>query len=115
MSLRLLLHESHQRALAVVSDSHALVFRHSTTSIDGQPNGLNGKASSPRCMVEFAALDDVDLNGFRELHTATVHGTLGLININTDIFLCVISGATRVATIRPGETVQRILAVEFCP
>lgn len=65
-------------------------------------------------MVEFSRLDAIDLTGYRTLHSSAVHGTLGLININTDVYLCVISGAVRVATVRPGETIQRILSVEFC-
>ena len=117
MSLKLLLHDSPQRALAVVGDSHALVFRHSAypTAAELQTNGPNVRSSAPKCMVEFSALDSVDFTNFRELHASTIHGTLGLININTDIFLCVISAASRVATVRPRETVQRILSVDFCP
>lgn len=116
MSLKLWLRDTRQRALAVVGDSHALVFRQSTTyPADGQVGGSNDKNSAPKCMVEFSALGEVDFDGFRELYTSTVHGTLGLVNIRNDVFLCIISGTTRVATVRPGETVQRILAVDFCP
>ncbi len=118
MSLKLFLRDTDQRALAVVGDSHALVFRQSTTypaAADGQLGGPNDKASVPKCMVEFSALGEIDFDGFRELYTSTVHGTLGLVNIRSDVFLCIISGATRVATVRPGETVQRILSVDFCP
>jgi hypothetical protein len=42
-----------------------------------------------------------------------VYGTLGLINIKTDVFLCVITEALPVAAVRPGENVQRITSVEF--
>ena len=42
-----------------------------------------------------------------------VLGTLGLITVNNDVFLCVVSGSVKVATVRPGETVQRIHTVEF--
>jgi len=118
MSLKLLLRDTHQRALAVVGDSRALVFRQSANypvAADSQFGGPNDKASAPKCMVEFSALGDVDFTGFRELYKSTVHGTLGLVNIRSDVFLCIISGATRVATVRPGETVQRILSVDFCP
>ena len=112
MSLRLLLRDSTQRSFAIAGDTYALIFRNSNAnyaSID------NATGSGPKCMVEFSALDTVDLTGFRELHTAPVHGTLGLINVDADVFLCIISGATRVATVRPRETVQRILSVDFCP
>lgn len=49
-------------------------------------------------MVEFVAHKDIDLTDYRVLQASGVHGTLGLININADVFLCVISGAVRVAT-----------------
>jgi SacI homology domain len=65
-------------------------------------------------MVEFVAIEHADLSGFRQLNSLQVHGTLGLITIENDVFLCVITGANRVANVRPGETVNRIHAVEFC-
>ena len=101
MSLRLLLRERPRRALAVLTNSHALVFRHiqSSTSADSGSKSQTSTTSSPsKCMVEFAAHNDVDLEGYRVLRTSGIHGTLGLININADVFLCVISGAVRVAT-----------------
>lgn len=117
MPLKLLLREHPQRAIAIVADSHALVFRHSVTaaSADSQASGPSGKISGPKCLVEFSALPGIDLSDYRELHGLTILGTLGLINVKTDVFLCVITGANRVATVRPGETVQRITSVEFCP
>lgn len=65
-------------------------------------------------MVEFAASDSIELDGYRTLTPSGVQGTLGLITINDDVFLGVVSGAARVASVRPGETVQRISSVEFC-
>jgi endonuclease/exonuclease/phosphatase family metal-dependent hydrolase len=38
---------------------------------------------------------------------------LGLITVNSDVFLVVVNGASKVATVRPGETVQRIHSVGF--
>ena len=64
-------------------------------------------------MVEFAAVDTVDLSDYRSLSSLSVYGTLGLITVNNDVFLCVVSSATRAATVRPEETIQRINAVEF--
>ena len=118
MSLKLFIREHPQRAIAIVTGFHALVFRYSSVSnvgADNQHNGANVKTTSSRCMVEFSALDAIDLTHYWELHGSTVLGTLGLINVNADVFLCIISGATRVAVARPGETVQRITAVDFCP
>lgn len=64
--------------------------------------------------MEFLRLNAIDLAEYRNLHSSAVYGTLGLVNINADVYLCVISGAIRVATVRPGETIQRILSVDFC-
>lgn len=98
MSLRLLLREHPQRALAVLADSHALIFRYSPSSTDPlSDNEASARSSASKCMVEFTAHEDVDLTGYRILRASGVHGTLGLININADVFLCVISGAVRVA------------------
>lgn len=116
MSLKLLLREHPQRALAILTDSHALILRHSlsSTSADSSSNNeTSARSSASKCMVEFTAHEDVDLTDYRVLRASGVHGTLGLININADVFLCVISGAVRVATVRPDETVQRILSVDF--
>ena len=116
MALRLLLRDHPQRSFALVTDTHALVFRYSSSSTTAETlsYGANAKTSASKCMVEFATLEDVDLTDYHSLRPSGVHGTLGLININADVFLCVISGAVRVATVRPSETVQRILSVEFC-
>ena len=65
-------------------------------------------------MVEFVALGTIDLTDYVPLHPSGVHGTLGLVNVNADVFLCVISGAVPVALVRPGEHVQRIVSVNFC-
>ena len=101
MSLRLLLREHPQRALAILTDSHALIFRHSLSSISADSSSNNEtslRSSASKCMVEFTALGDVDLTDYCVLRASGVYGTLGLININSDVFLCVVSGAVRVAT-----------------
>lgn len=64
-------------------------------------------------MVEFSALSDIDMDDYRSLSPLPVHGTLGLMEIKGDVFLCVVIGARHVATVRPGETVEKIYGVEF--
>jgi hypothetical protein len=65
-------------------------------------------------MVEFVEESSADLSEYRTLNPLPVHGTLGLITIDNDVFLCVVTGAaTKVASVRPGETVDRIHGVEF--
>lgn len=64
-------------------------------------------------MVEFSRIEEVDLSDYRSLHSVNVHGTLGLITVENNVFLVVVNGASKVATVRPGETVQRIHSVGF--
>lgn len=64
-------------------------------------------------MVEFADVSSLDLTDYRTLSPMPIHGTLGLITINNDVFICVVTGTTRVASVRPGETVEKIHGVEF--
>lgn len=64
-------------------------------------------------MVEFSERDVADLREYRSLSTLSVYGTLGLITLNNDVFLCVVSKASRVATVKPGESVHQIQSVEF--
>ena len=101
MSLKLLLREHPQRALAVLTDTHALIFRHSPSSTRAYASSREKtsiRASAPKCMVEFTAHNAVDLRRYRVLRASGIHGTLGLINIDADVYLCVISGAVQVAT-----------------
>ncbi len=124
MSIRLLIRDHPDRAIALATSSHVLIFKHSVSgsskSRDGRVSrdlsrpSLDGNGTSPpRCMVEFLGLSAADLSGYRSLSSLSVQGTLGLITVAGDVFLCVVSSASKVATVRPGETVQRIAAVEF--
>lgn len=117
MSLRVFLCES-PRAIALVSERRALIFRHSPSNIvaglDGASDSANPQSYTPKCIVQFSSLDSLDLSAYHSVQASGVHGTLGLINVDADIYLCVISAAVRVATVRPEEHVQKILAVQFC-
>lgn len=121
MSIRVLIKEYPHRAIALTTATHALVLRHSSTSTDqnGHHNGSsaslekNGSAAA-RCMVEFSTIQEVDLSDYRALNSVNAHGTLGLITVDAHIFLVVVNGASKVATVRPGETIQRIHSVGFC-
>jgi hypothetical protein len=111
MALKVLLRDHRQRSIALVTPTHALVFGNNSPSAS---QSSISKSTPPRCIVEFNALGDVDLSEYKPLHLLGVHGTLGLINVDNDVFLCVITAASPVATVRLGETVQRIVSVEFC-
>ncbi len=94
---------------------------------DGPANGSLNSAGSARfhggntahdnvsskCIVSFSSLSPKLLEEYRPLIPRPVYGTLGLISIDRDVFLCVITQASRVATVRPGETVEKIEAVQF--
>jgi hypothetical protein len=125
MSIRVLLRDYPSRAIALVTSTHALIFRHnpspndplnngSVTSVHSIPSRTSQDLSAaPRCMVEFSTVSTVDLSDYRTLSPLPVYGTLGLITVNNDLFICVVAGASRVASVRPGETVEKIYAVEF--
>ncbi|KAK3310115.1 phosphatidylinositol-3-/phosphoinositide 5-phosphatase [Chaetomium strumarium] len=124
-SSQILIREYPHRAIAITSNSHALILRHSTTTGEVIANGSLAAVSSARqrsassdnaackCMVEFSPTSDGLLDDYRPLTPRPIYGTLGLISIGNDVFLCVITQASRVANLRPGETVEKIEAVQF--
>ncbi|XDG06464.1 hypothetical protein ABKA04_006079 [Annulohypoxylon sp. FPYF3050] len=123
-SSQLLLREYPHRAIAIATPNHALIFRYSPTTSEAIANGSLVSVSSARsrsagdgpvskCMVEFSPVSKQLLSDFRPLTPRPIYGTLGLISINQDVFLCVITQASRVATLRPGETVEKIASVDF--
>ncbi|KAI1385048.1 SacI homology domain-containing protein [Hypoxylon trugodes] len=123
-SSQLLLREYPHRAIAIATPTHALIFRYSTTTSEAIANGSLTSVSSarpraagdgpvPKCMVEFSPVSKQLLSDFRPLTPRPIYGTLGLISIGQDVFLCVITQALRVATLRPGETVEKIASVDF--
>ncbi|KAI5358955.1 Putative SAC domain, endonuclease/exonuclease/phosphatase [Septoria linicola] len=117
MSIRVFLRDGPQRAIALATDSHVLIFRHSP-STTGQQTKFGSSTSisesgTPRCIVEFSPWGEQDMNGYRTLSSLSIQGTLGLVTIDGDVFLCVVNGSSKVAEVRPGERVNRILAVEF--
>jgi hypothetical protein len=102
MSIRVLIKEYPHRAIALATPTHALVLRHSSSSTEN--NGSNNASSTSlgsngsgaaRCMVEFSRNEEVDLSDYRGLHSVNVHGTLGLITVNGDVFLVVVNGASK--------------------
>jgi hypothetical protein len=109
MSLQVLQRDGPKRSIALASTTHVLIFQHNRIE-----NTSTIKAGTPQCIVEFSQIDRVDLSDYKPLRHSGVYGTLGLINIDADVFVCIITHASSVATVRPDENVQRIAAVEFC-
>jgi hypothetical protein len=64
-------------------------------------------------MVEFTPVTQKLLKDYRPLSHRPVYGTLGLIAVNGEVFLSIITQAARVASVRPGETVEQIGGVAF--
>lgn len=124
-SSQILIREYPHRAIAIASSTHALILRHSSTTSDAIANGslpslasasargASSDTNSSKCMVEFSPRTKHLLEDYRPLTPRPIYGTLGLISVGRDVFLCVITNASRVATIRPGETVEKIEGVQF--
>ncbi|TLD39059.1 hypothetical protein E2P81_ATG00046 [Venturia nashicola] len=120
-SIELLIKEYPQRSIALRTSTHVLILRHTSSSTEISDTGVqasNHASATPQCMVEFTTVDSADLEGYRSLRgvgmSGKVHGTLGLITLNRDVFLCVVTAVThKPITVRPGETIRRIEAVEF--
>ncbi|GAT20529.1 SacI domain and endonuclease/exonuclease/phosphatase family protein [Aspergillus luchuensis] len=98
------------RTIALATSEYVLIFRHSLAGAD--VNTASHLKTPPRCLVEFAPLSSVDLKGYRVIGDG--HGTLGLVTLDNEVFLCVVTGSSKAASIRPGETVLRIHSVDFC-
>ncbi|CAK7243531.1 MAG: Inositol-1,4,5-trisphosphate 5-phosphatase 1 [Sporothrix thermara] len=107
-------HQSHQyQHQQQQQQQHQYPHNGSSTSLgNGGGKGEGGGAIS-KCMVEFSPISKGMLSDYRPLTPRPVYGTLGLIAVNQDVFLSVITQALRVATLRPGETVEMIQQVQF--
>lgn len=94
------------RSIAVVSETHSLVFRL-----------LQSRANSktPTVSVHLEPTSQViKSKKYSILYKRDIHGCLGLINVDQQTFLAVITGAmTDVARPVPYESVNKIFAVEF--
>ncbi|PNY24464.1 Inositol-1,4,5-trisphosphate 5-phosphatase 1 [Tolypocladium capitatum] len=112
------------RSIAIVSSSHALILRYSSSASEGVHNGSHtslhsvkprtaGEPLVAKCMVEFSPISKRLLKDYRPLAPRPIYGTLGLIAVDGEVFLSVITHAVRTATVRPGETVERISTVAF--
>ena len=109
-NLRILCRDYPQRSIVLAAAEYGLTFNYNPTN-PKHGNSLYNNGTS-RCSVEFSSLSPKSLNGYKTLGGG--YGTLGLINLDEDIFICVITSASRAATVRPGETIWRIDSVDFC-
>ncbi|KAH6899006.1 SacI homology domain-containing protein [Thelonectria olida] len=125
-SCELYIRDYPHRSIAIVSSSHALILRYTASTSEAIANGtltsvvasarpraVGGESLVSKCMVEFAPVSKRLLQDYRRLTHRPIYGTLGLIAVNSDVFISVITHASRTATVRPGETVERIASVAF--
>ena len=64
--------------------------------------------------MEIQPTQNAELENYRQLSSLPILGILGLLALGKDVFICVVKGARKVATVRVGETVEKILNVKFC-
>ncbi|CAO1626593.1 unnamed protein product [Sympodiomycopsis kandeliae] len=89
----------------------------STSSLHAAPS--SSSTSNPaRAVVEMISSQDVDWKGCRRLTDYTSSGQdpagcLGLMNVGSDLFLCVVTSASAVGPVRPKEHVMSITSVAF--
>ncbi|KAL2866794.1 SacI domain and endonuclease/exonuclease/phosphatase family protein [Aspergillus lucknowensis] len=108
-SVRILCRDHPVRTLLLATSKDALIFRH--TLSESRADALQANNETQQCLVEFSSLSSVDLTGYRTLGSGD--GTLGLVTLDRDVFVCVVTRSAKAATVRPGETVLRIEDVEF--
>lgn len=100
------LYQKQPRALALSGDSHGLVIR----AVDNARD-----STQPVVVVDVVPNSQITKDqGWRPLLRHEVYGCLGLIQVEDEIFMAVVTGAIKgVALPVPYETVDRIYLVEF--
>lgn len=109
MPIQLLVRDAPTRSISIANAENALIFSHGHAS--GKPS--SSPTSSPECTVEIQPIQNAELEDYRRLPNQPILGVLGLLALGKDVFICVIKNARKVAVVRPGETIEKILHVEF--
>ncbi|KAF9006532.1 DNase I-like protein [Cyathus striatus] len=96
-----------------------LITSHHDEKLDRPSRALVFRAGQhpSQAVVEFVPKDEVDIGSLVRLTNRVVKGCLGLISVDNDIFLAVVTSATEVGNTRPSanrpENVARIHEVGF--
>lgn len=101
--MQILVQRGAERKVALVSTAYALVFK---AVNDGQ------NSTKPLCAIELTPKSQIG-SSYQKMSSHEVHGFIGLIELEGFIFICTITGKTKVAQPIPGETVNKIYAVDF--
>ncbi|KAK5959481.1 phosphatidylinositol-3-/phosphoinositide 5-phosphatase INP52 PWA37_003440 [Arxiozyma heterogenica] len=94
---------SEDKRIALVSESHALIFQ--------AINGFDTRSKS--CSLTLVPREELKNQGYKRLTYREIFGFIGLIEVDNNIFIGTITGASKVASPIPGETVNKIYAVDF--
>lgn len=105
--MNILLSESPERRVAIVSKSYALIFKAVRDQVNNKEN------AKPYCAIELIPKTALQNQGFNRLTSSEIYGFLGLMEVDGLIFLAAITGKSKVAAPTPGETVNKIFAVDF--
>ena len=100
----ILVQKEPERKIALVSDSYAVIFK----SVTSKKN-----SSRPLCAIELLPKAELRNYSFQKMTSHEIHGFIGLIELDGLIFICTITGKSKVAQPIPGETVNKIFAVDF--
>ena len=94
---------SEDRRIALVSESHALIFQ-AITDFDTRTKS---------CSLTLVSREELKNQGYKRLTYREIFGFIGLIEVDNNIFIGTITGASKVASPIPGESVNKIYAVDF--
>ncbi|KAK9495456.1 SacI homology domain-containing protein [Lipomyces doorenjongii] len=125
MAMRIYFREQ-PRTLLLATDEYALSFHcvndsteEKSSNYTGKPapdNSVHGSGNSAasRVLVDFTSRETIDITRYRPLSSLPCYGCLGLLNVDGDVFLAVITRSSKVAEpVADLETVYRIHALEF--
>lgn len=87
------------RTFALISTTHVLLLRYI--------------AATGKCAIELVPKKEFKGAEYQRISPRKIHGFLGLIEIEGDTFLCVITNSYKAATPLDGEVVHKIQSVEF--
>lgn len=97
-----------ERKIALVSNSYALIFQ-----LSNPDNYSNFTSNNISCSLDLIHKEEFKNHGFRKLTHHEIHGFIGLIEVENNIFIATITGSAKVASPIPGENVNKIYAVDF--
>ncbi|SCU82953.1 LADA_0C08856g1_1 [Lachancea dasiensis] len=101
--MRILVQRSGERKVALVSEAYALIFK----AVENEED-----RTKPLCAIELLPASKIS-SSYQKMTSHEVHGFIGLIELDGLIFICTITGKTKVAQPVPKETVNKIFAVDF--